>query len=305
MLKGPEVPLNNFGRAKSCLTCLSLASDAVREEPSSPDTPGDAKDKSLPTSRSAEQLSNSKASTAPKRKKRIKSTLLNSYIIWALVRIAVPGEGRQTGQAVNYQLNRVVLTIKLFTRTIVIDSVKQNDNVSSRRSYPIVAQYRNMDLKSYFDSLYSIEGWNDLLSNSQVKPGIIQSKDHPLTIPIITLPYRLPGFKLDVISQMLVDLNSLLEVKSDTFDVAFTAIENRATLAKVHTQTADNGKEIYTINENALSKPLVREIRSILNSLSSSKRLSSKVLNLIKIYLYILKTALTLLNRQAALVDKM
>lgn len=290
----------SFGRFRTSLTSLNAASRPIEGNSEATEGMGTQEDTSSLTSQPTAPTGDSKKKSAPTKKRGTRSRLIGNYVLWAYVRAAVPGQERREGQNIEYRMDCIVFTIKLFTKTISIDSVKQKDSSTSRRSYPIVAAFRDRDLKSFFNSLSGFNEWGELFTNSQSRTGTIMSRVAPITIPIITLPYRLPGFTPSVIKRMLNDIDLLIEVKSDLVSVVYNTLTSRITLAAVTVQHTEDGKETFVVNGSTLSGSLTRELRSILNSLASPERLTDKVLNLIKTYLYVLKSALTLLDRAAA-----
>lgn len=233
--------------------------------------------------------------SSPDKKRRIKSVLLNSSTRWALARFATPGQVRQRGTAIKYQLNSIVVTVKLFTNSICIDTVKQHDSSPSRRTYPISASFRDTDLKSFYRELGGNMEWGNLNTNDRFKIGDIESRDYPITISLITLPYRLASFKLDAIEQMRSDLGQV--VKPVSIKDAFK--RPPVSLAEIQASIT-NGKTVYTVADAALSPITTRELRAILNCLSNPSRPSARVLNLIEHYLYLLKSALDSLTVAAS-----
>lgn len=277
-----------FGFIKSGLTRFSIARKAVEGDNNSSVDP-----KVLGTSKSGDDSLTSPASSPPNKKKKSKSKLLLSKSIWVTVRTVASGQERQQGSRLSYQTTSLVLTIQLFTNTILIESFKRSECDSLRKTYPIDASFKDIDLKSYYQRITGLDDWRNLLGIDLFKKGFIRPHDYPLTIPTVTLPFRLPGFKLDVTRQMLKDLNVLMEIKGDRL-IELESI----TLAKVRLTETNNGKETFEIGDYVLNKITVRELRPILNSLTCSYRLTNKVLNLIKIYFKILKSALfDLLNK--------
>jgi len=238
-------------------------------------------------------------SVSLKKRRRIKSPLLSSFTLWSQARITSNGQDRQEGQAIVYQLSTILLTIKLYKKSVLIDSVQQFNNSSSKRSFPVSAEYKDIDLKSYYTSLCRSGNWERSYGNYQFKTGVIAMSDFPFTVQMITLPFRLPGFKPSVIKQMLKCLDHLLNVGEDIgeHDSQFNWVIYRVTLAQVTRTIGEGNREQFNTGSYTLSKTLVREIRSILNGLSGPDRLNSKVLDLIKVYLFQLKSALHRLDR--------
>jgi hypothetical protein len=277
------------GDIKANLICLSAARGSVEDAALTSDDSVESSKQPLAAS----------ARSSKAKKRRIKSSLLSSKVLWSLTRTTAPGQVRQEGMTIMYQLSRVVFIIKLYTNSVCIETVKQNDGETSFRSYPISATLKNIDSKSYINTLCEFGEWGHLTGSDLFKRGTTDPLEFPFTISIITLPFRLLSLSIDVIRRMLRDLNLLIEVKGNSARFEPVTI----TLARV-SMVSVNGNKTFSIGDITLSKSITKELRPILNSLSCSNRPKAKVLDSIKAYLRILKSALTLLDRGAAIIEQ-
>lgn len=229
-------------------------------------------------------------------KRRIKSKLLMKGNIWSNIRRVTPGQQREVGSVVEYQQCGVVLTVKLFSKSIVVESVYRTNDASTTQSFPVAPAYRSINLEDYYTGLLDMVRREDLYTNPPLK-GTVNVRNSPLTIPLITLPLRLPGFNPSVIREFTTSIDILVIRDERIARVAFDRIEERTVLAQVTQIISDKGKPSYEVNGQALSKPFVKELRSILNILSSSNRPTTSYLNTIKGYLYVLSYSIHRLNR--------
>lgn len=289
-----QVPYARIGSLKSGLTSLSAASGETGEVTDVSEELRGGKGNPEPTQETPECTVVPAGNAAPERKRKIRSKLLSSKSLWAPVRTKVTDQVREVGAKIEYQLTLVHVGVKLFTRTVVIETVRLSDNAKTIRSFPIASDHMNQDLKSYIDSLCAFEGWLFIANEIQFQTGLTSHR-YPLTIAIITLPIRLPGFNLDVIRRMLADIDCLISINTGP-ETAFQTLEDRIALADVTTHI-NGGKTVFLVGEHAISNVFTKQLRSILNSLSSDQRPNNRTLNLIKVYLHILRTALSLLDR--------
>jgi hypothetical protein len=270
------------------LECSSTALNAQADNTSSTST--------NPSPRTEESVVSGAKSA--KGKKRSRSRLVTEYHIWVSARVVAPGQVRQAGSVLKYLVDTVMLTVKLYTKTVSIETVQRVSDTTTCQTYPIEASFRTFDLKGYLLSLKGLENVALYLSNSP-QDGCITSVEAPLTIPMVTLPFRLLGFKPSVIKSMSDGLNLLLVSKGLSYSM--DSIQKRHDLGDVRAETLDKGKVAYSINGIALSNSLVREIRSVLTVISStSNRPRKEYLDQIKCYFFILKTSVDLLKRLEA-----
>lgn len=271
-----------FGCNKTNLICLSASKG---KGGNAPDNLGGPK---KPLGKSDVDPSSSLQS----KKSEVKPRLLLSKVLWTVARVVAPGQNRTKSLVIKYQQSRVVFIIKLYTKSVCIDSLIEGDIDISSRSYPIPAEFRNIDLKSYYTRLLELKEWRIIRDDFQIKSGSLKSRDHPFTIQTLSLPFRLVGFKPLVLMQFQKDLDLIIEIEPKSKLKARTL-----GLKGVTCSSPTSGKGSYEVDGVTLSKTFTREIRPILNSISDSSLLpSAKVLNLIKYYLFILKTSVNSLN---------
>lgn len=244
------------------------------------------------------KMSSGKKSRRSKVKGGSKPSLLYENVVWTRVRVVAPGQERNTGSELKYQLDLVMINFKLYKKTIVIESFRRRDSdLSTKLSFPIAAEYRGCNLEDLYHAIFRIEGINRFLTNTSSK-DVINSRSCPLTIPLVTLPFRLIGFKPNVSKQISEDIDSLLQDKGLYF--AMNPIYQRYDMATVRTSSSrDIAGLTFTCGERALSKSLIKELKSILMVLSSSDRPSTAYLDSIKCYLYILRCAANLCKKSA------
>jgi hypothetical protein len=229
--------------------------------------------------------------------KSIKSSLLAEIVLWSHVRIVAPGFDRSKSKPLEYSIDTLLFNFKLFSKNLVIETFQRYSGVQSRKSYPIASKFRSCNLKDYIRFLKDIESMTSF--KNLPSKGKIDDRISPLTIPIITLPFRLIGFTPAVIREMLNSLDQLISI-NDHISVLMKPIHTRISIASIRLEKPEGKRAVYLTGNFILNKVLVREIRSILNTLSSSNRPSVQYTNQIGMYLYIVRQAMVLLNRSAS-----
>jgi hypothetical protein len=242
----------------------------------------------------------SKKSTKNRRsRKKDKSSLLVRAKYWSRVRVVAPGQDRTNARPLDYTISTVLLVFKLFSKSVLIESsFMKNPLVDAEIPFPIDAGFSGCNLNDLYTELEAIKGFRSTLTNTALDARINQGT-FLFTASMITLPFRLFGFKPEVIRRMSSALIRIL-IDNDQDGNCLNEIDDRfdiATITTTNTIVNDKQKEIFYANGMTLSKSLTREIRPILLALLDRNELSDVWLNQVKRYLYIIYSALSLFDR--------
>jgi hypothetical protein len=248
---------------------------------------------------SADGVVSSKSVKNRRSRKRSKSHLLVKDKYWSRVRIVAPGQDRDSGHSLEYSISTVLLVIKLFSKSVLIESsFYKNPLIDAELPFPIDAGFSSCNLNDMYTELKAIEGLKRILTNKALDASVDQIS-FPFTASMITLPFRLFGFKPEVIRRMLSAMIRVL-IDNDQDGNCQDSIDDRFSIATITTQNTiinDKQQESFFANGSTISKSLTREIRPILLALCSRNELSDVLLNQVKRYLFIMYSALSLFDR--------
>jgi hypothetical protein len=247
--------------------------------------------------------SDSKVSLKPQKvrplRKRSKSNLLVKDKYWSHVRIVAPGQDRTNARSLDFILSTVLFSVTLFSKSVLIESsFMKNPEIDAELSFPIDASFSSCDLKDLYTKLIAIKGFRSTLTNTVFDTSVNQGTS-PFTASMMTLPFRLLGFKPIVIRRMLSSLVRVLIDKGLDGD-CLNLIEDRYSIGTIITRVntiKDTNQVSFYANGIVLSKSLVREIRPILMEFCTPERPTGAYLFQVKRYLFIILSALSLLDR--------